>query len=81
LKHLLEIVRSMLHPERIVVLGSSSLLATAPDLGEAGQPLELSLDADLLVEPCDAGQAAVVHEAIGEGSLFQSQYGIYCSVS
>jgi len=77
LKQLLDIVKAMARPRQITVLGSSSLLAGNPDLGEKGRPLELSLDADMLVEPCDSGQAAVLHEAIGEGSLFHREYGVY----
>jgi len=37
-------------PNRIVILGSSSLLPDNPDLGEPGQPLDITLDADLLIE-------------------------------
>ena len=52
LKHLIEATQALGHPERIRVLGSSALLASFPRLGEPGQPLELSFDADLLIEPC-----------------------------
>ena len=41
---LLEATRALVHPDRIVIIGSSSLLPTHPDLGEAGQPLETSYD-------------------------------------
>lgn len=77
LKQLIDIVKAMTRPKQITVLGSSSLLASNPDLGEKGRPLELSLDADLLIEPCDEGQAGILHEAIGEGSLFHREYGVY----
>lgn len=58
-------------------MGSSSLLAYDAALGEEGQPLELSLDADLLIEPIDGAQVAILHEALGEGSLFHREYGVY----
>ena len=77
LKQLIDIVKAMTRPKKITVLGSSSLLASSPDLGEKGRPLELSLDADFLVEPCDSGQAGILHEAIGEGSLFHKENGVY----
>lgn len=77
LKQLIDIVKAMTRPRQITVLGSSSLLAGSPDLGEKGRPLELSLDADLLLDPCDASQAGVLHESIGEGSLFHREYGVY----
>lgn len=51
LTHLLDAVSALAQPRRIVVLGSSSLLPLHPQLGEPGQALELSLDADLLLEP------------------------------
>lgn len=70
----------MTHPRRITVLGSSSLLAGSPELGEKGNPLELSFDADLLVDPWDERQAGVLHEAIGEGSLFHREHGVYADV-
>ena len=41
LKHLLEVTLALSHPERIRILGSSALLAAFPELGEAGQPLEV----------------------------------------
>jgi hypothetical protein len=77
LKQLIDIVKAMTHPKQITVLGSSSLLAGSPDLGERGKLLELSLDADLLLDPCDASQAGVLHESIGQGSLFHREYGVY----
>jgi hypothetical protein len=77
LTQLIAIVKAMTQPKRVTVLGSSSLLGASPELGETGQPLELSLDADLLLDPCDAKQIGVLHEAIGEGSLFHKEYGVY----
>jgi hypothetical protein len=80
LKHLLGAVQSLAHPERIRVLGSSALLASFPELGEPGGPLELSYDADLLVEPCDEPLAAMLHEAVGEGSLFAQRTGYHADI-
>lgn len=77
LKHVVEAVVALVHPVQITVMGSSSLLVLDPSLGELGQPLELSLDADLLLDPTDEAQAAVLHEAVGEGSLFHREYGVY----
>jgi len=49
--HLLDSVSAITRPERIIVLGSGSLLPWAPALGNDGQPLEVTLDADLLLTP------------------------------
>lgn len=77
LKHLIESTVALSRCERVRVLGSSALLASFPDLGDAGQPLELSFDADLLIEPCDEQMAAMLHEAVGEGSLFAQRTGFH----
>ena len=77
LKHLLDAARGLVHPGQMTVMGSTAMLALDPELGERGQPLELSLDADVLVEPFVEREAAVLHEAIGEGSLFHQEYGVY----
>jgi hypothetical protein len=80
LKHLLSAVQSLARARSIRVLGSSALLASFPELGEAGEPLELSFDADLLVEPCDEQLAAMLHEAVGEGSLFAQRTGYHADI-
>ncbi len=78
--HLLGAVQSLARPERIRVLGSSALLASFPELGEEGGPLALSFDADLLIEPCDEQLAAMLHEAVGEGSLFARRAGYHADI-
>lgn len=78
--HLLESVKGLSRCERILVLGSSALLASFPELGETGGPLELSYDADLLVEPSDEKLAAMLHEAVGEGSLFAQRTGYHADI-
>jgi hypothetical protein len=80
LKHLVLAVGGIGAPRRIVVLGSSSLLGSFPMLGEAGQPVEASMDADLLVEPCDEQLAKVLDEALGEERTFQSRYGYHADI-
>jgi hypothetical protein len=80
LTHLLEVVRAVARPDEIDILGSSSLLGSDPTLGDPGQPLELSMDADLLLVPCDERVAAVVHEAVGEGSLFHREFGVFADL-
>ena len=50
-------------------------------LPELAEPLlEATYDSDLLVEPCDEGLAAVVHEAVGEGSLFAQRTGYHADI-
>ena len=80
LNHLVAAVQAIAASERILVLGSSSLLGSFPELGEPGGPLEKTFDADLLVEPCDEQLAAVLHEAVGEGSLFAQRTGFHADI-
>jgi len=80
LKHLVAAVHALARSERICVLGSSALLGSFPELGEAGGPLELSFDADLLLQPCDEQLAALLHEAVGEGSLFAQRTGYHADI-
>jgi hypothetical protein len=80
LTHLLEVVSAVAHPQQITVLGSSALLAIDPSLGETGEPLELSYDADLLVSPISEEIAAVLTEAVGENSLFSRQNGYHADI-
>ncbi|OQW96181.1 MAG: hypothetical protein BWK77_06010 [Verrucomicrobia bacterium A1] len=77
---MLEVVRAVARPDSIDVLGSSSLLGADPGLGDPGQPLELSMDADLLLSPCDDRVATVVHEAVGEDSLFHREFGVFADL-
>ena len=44
LNHLIEVVRAVARPTRVLVLGSSSLLPHHPELGAPGQVLELTTD-------------------------------------
>jgi hypothetical protein len=78
--HLVRAARALTACQRVDVLGSGALLAVFPQLGDAGAPLELTQDADLLIEPCDDDIAAMLHEAIGEGSLFERQHGYHADI-
>jgi hypothetical protein len=75
LVHLARIAAAIAPGRRIVILGSSSLLASFPHLGEANEPLDTSYD--LLIEGVDDELAAVLQESIGEGSLFDTQKGYH----
>src|SRR6266567_1829845 len=80
LKHLLDAARALAQPQRIIILGSSSLLPEHPELGEVGQPLEGSYDSDLLIAPMQEELAAILGEAVGQGSLFARRHGYYADI-
>ena len=62
------------------VLGSSSLLPGHPELGGAGQPLEVSRDADRLLLPVDQALADLLKDAVGRDSLFEQRHGYYVDI-
>jgi len=80
LSHLLDSVRALVRPRRIIVLGSGSLLPRHPELGGPGKPLELTLDADFLLEPVDQQIADLLKEAVGSDSAFQRFHGYYADI-
>jgi hypothetical protein len=51
LRHLVEAVRALSRSEKILVVGSSSLLASFPDLGDDGGPLTTTYDAVFFWNP------------------------------
>ena len=68
LRRLLEIARSFAPGHRIVIFGSASLLRKYPHLGEPGQPLSPSLDADFVIYGiADDLAVALIDAAAGEG--------------
>jgi hypothetical protein len=80
LKHLLDATSALCLPKQIIILGSSSLLPEAPELGEPGQPLEISLDADFLIDPMDQPTADMLKEAVGAESLFEKRNGYHADI-
>src|SRR2546421_12172378 len=80
LKHLIDSAKALAQPQRIVIIGSSSLLPERPELGEAGQPLENSYDSDLLLTPIDEELAAILGESVGQQSLFAKRHGYYADI-
>ncbi len=80
LKHLAEAIEALSRCEKIIVLGSSSLLSSFPDLGEQNGPLTTTFDADFLVEPTGPQIAGLLSEAIGAGSLFEAANGYHADI-
>ncbi len=80
LRHLIESVQALSRSERLLVLGSSSLLPLFPDLGEEGGPLTTTFDADFLVHPASKEIADVLLEAVGANSLFESANGYHADI-
>ncbi len=64
----------------LLVLGSSSIFASFPELDSEDGPWETTYDADLLLEPIDKDTAAILGESIGNRSLHHNKYGFYADI-
>lgn len=80
LEELLRIAHELADLDRICVIGSASLLAKNPLLGELGQPLATSLDADFVLIPEDADKARVLLDALGRGRPFSNERGFHADI-
>lgn len=80
LTHLIRAIQALVLTEKIVIFGSSSLLAIHHNLGENCQPLEQSLDADFIITPLDAKSVQILSETLGQGSVFLEKYGYYADI-
>ena len=79
LEHLAQSALALAQSQKIFILGSSSLLASFPELGEEGL-LDNTFDADLLLDSVTKGISDLLKEAIGEGSLFEKERGYHADI-
>jgi len=70
LQHLASAARALADDCQVVVIGSSSLLASFPDLGLPDGPLAQTFDADFCPQPFDETTARMLNEALGESGSF-----------
>jgi hypothetical protein len=80
LKHMADVVRAMARPGRIIVIGSSSLFASFPEIDVADGPLEKTNDADFIVLPFDEMTGQMIHDALSEGRNFHQRHGYYADI-
>jgi len=64
LQHLLRSASALADDRHFLVLGSASLLATFPELGDADSMLATTYDADLCPEPFDELPGVILDEAL-----------------
>lgn len=78
LKHLARVALEMTGPgSDLLVVGSSSLLGSFPELGDESGPLGASYDADVVPRPFSEEIGTMLHEALGEDRRFHLLHG-YC---
>ena len=80
LQHLARSVRALAEDRQLIVLGSASLLASFPELGDGTEPLAATYDADLCPQPFDEATARMIHESLGEAGAFHLEHGYHVDV-
>ncbi len=80
LQHIIRSAQTLAEKKTIIVLGSSSLLAHFPQLGNPGQALSTTFDADILADPFDELTSIMLHEALGEDRAYYRIHGYHADI-
>jgi hypothetical protein len=80
LQHLVRSAHTLAADCQVIVLGSASLLASFPELGDGSEPLTVTYDADLCPQPFDETTALMIHESLGESGAFHLRHGYHADV-
>jgi hypothetical protein len=80
LQHVIRAAQSLAEGKVIIVLGSASLLAHFPELGNPGEALAATYDADILADPFDELTSVMLHEALGEDRAYYRIHGYHADV-
>lgn len=80
LQHLIRSAQALAEDQQVIVLGSSSLLASFPDMGKKDGPLTTTFDADLYPDPFDELVAMMWHEALGENCSYYVRHGYHADI-
>lgn len=80
LRHLLRAAQALAEDRKFIVMGSASLLASFPALGEADAPLAATYDADFLPEPFEELTATMLDEALGEDRAYCGRHGYHADI-
>ena len=75
LQHLIRSAEALSDDLPLLVLGSASLLASFPELGDPQGPLASTYDADLCPDPFDELTAIMLDEALGENRAYFRLHG------
>ena len=77
LTELVQRVRNLAHGPSILIFGSSSLLVSFPSEPPSQLGVELTNDADLLIDPDDDRLRLMLSNELGEGRAFHRAVGCY----
>lgn len=80
LQHLIRSAHALAEDVPLLVLGSASLLASFPELGDPQGPLASTFDADLCPDPFDELTALMLDEALGENRAYFRIHGYHADI-
>ncbi len=80
LRHIIRSAQALAEDKTIIVLGSASLLAHFPELGDPGKLLSSTYDADILADPFDELTSVMLQEALGEDRAYYRIHGYHADV-
>jgi hypothetical protein len=80
LQHIIRAAQTLAENKSIIVLGSSSLLAHFPNLGNPGEALSTTFDADILADPFDELTSIMLNEALGEDRAYYRIHGYHADI-
>ena len=80
LQHIIRAVQALAEDRDILVLGSASLLASFPELGNPDSPLAATYDADLCPDPFDELTGTMLDEALGENRAYYLRHGYHADI-
>lgn len=80
LQHIIRAALALAEDRDILVLGSASLLASFPELGNGDSPLAATYDADLCPDPFDELTGTMLDEALGENRAYYLRHGYHADI-
>ena len=80
LQHIIRAAQALAEDRTILVLGSASLLASFPELGNADSPLAATYYADLCPDPFDELTGTMLDEALGENRAYYLRHGYHADI-
>ncbi len=80
LQHIVRAAQALAEDREFLVLGSASLLASYPELGDAESPLAATYDADLCPDPFDELTGTMLDEALGENRAYYLRHGYHADI-
>ena len=80
LQHIIRAAQALAEDRDILVLGSASLLASFPQLGNADSPLAATYGSDLCPDPFDELTGTMLDEALGENRAYYLRHGYHADI-